>query len=230
MSGTELVPRPQIFYRKKATPGTLLLLLKMRADAMPIGDLCKIRGISRSGLREWLERSANAPSDPTYNVTRDGETRRFHEWWEDAKEDAIELILGNLVDAASGRGRAGTEVILDRGMFTYVIDPKKVEAGAVSGTPASWLCDEYGNPVRTQVAKFDLEGARWLLEKLDPKRFGHRQQIDVNTTKTTNVLVVGTKLKAADLDAQFGGKQPIQDVLFEEVADEEEEDDDGLAS
>lgn len=200
---------------RKSTPRTLLLCIKRMTETLNIRDVCMAAGICRSTLNYWLQKSEHT-DDPKFNILKDGVTQRFHQWFAEAKQDGIDGIFKIAVDSAKGIGRAGTEIGTYRGHVVYKEDPNLIAKGAIPGTPAALMRDNHGNPIPESWAKYDMENMRWILERVDPERFGHKQSIDVK--HTGGVLVVGAKLRTADLEAH--SKQPIQDIEFEVINDE----------
>lgn len=205
---------------RKSTPGTLLLILKTVSETPVIGHVVKCAGIARSTLEYWIEKSKRGVEGDGFDLTISGETRRFHEWFQDAVETGKDRVRKAVWDAALGEGKHGTEIGTYQGRVVYQEDPDLIKLGALRGTSAAWLRDERGNPVPVSWAKADLETLRWLLERIDPENFGRKESIE--HLHKGGVLVVGAKLSSADLEKLYGGQQEIVDVTFEDVDDDGE--------
>ena len=198
---------------KKYLPRTLLIILKATADYPVIEHALACAGICRSSLRTWLQKSRDG--DPDFMLTVNDETKPFHEHYQDARDAADDRLRKALWEAALGEGKHGTEIGTFRGRRVYQEDPNAILMGAKPGTWDALLKDENGNPVPESWAKYDPEMMRWLAERRLPDEFGKHQTIDVR--KTSGVLVVGAKLKSADLEKLAA--EPVADVEFEIIED-----------
>lgn len=199
---------------KKFSPTTLRNIVKW-ANQMPvIRVICERARIHRSSLAYWVKKSE--AGDPGFDVTIDGETRRFHEWFHDAMNDAVDRIEEAAFKLAGGTHK---EVLVFKGRVQYQEDPDLVALG-FEGSEA-WLRDENGRPIPETIDKLDPDMTRFILKAHRPEKYVATQKIDVK--HSGGVLVVGTQMKREDFEKKFVEKTAEQkaiDVEFEVVDDD----------
>jgi hypothetical protein len=197
------------------TPDTLRIIIKQAGYVQSVAHICRCACISRDTLENWLRWSKEGKGG--FDVELLGETRRFHEWYEDAVKDCVDAAREAAFDYVVGRAKVQATY---RGRPVYMEDPKILEAHPEwAGTHRAILRDELGMPVPEMIFKQDPEMIRWYLESKAPEEFGRHQIIDVNQ-RGPSVLVVGAKLSRDELRAAYGGEQEVVDIEFEEVDDD----------
>jgi len=208
---------PERQVKSRYTPGTLLLIIKRTAISPSVKDVCEAARISRDTLDYWLMLSKTKADHKAFDVNINGEIRRFHQWYEDARKDITEKVLSHVYEVASG---SALEHSRFRGKMVYKEDPEllKLAGAQFAGTSAVYLRDENGNPIPETFPFRDMETARWWLTYMMPETFGKHQTIDVN--HRGGVLVVRGQLTTDELEKKFGGVQTIEDVEFTDVEED----------
>jgi len=215
--GQEVVKRkpvpPDRLVKGRYTPGTLLLIIKRVAISPSLTDVCEAARISTDTLDYWLMLSKTKPEHNAFNVTINGETRRFHQWYNEARQACTNKVLNHVYETASGQAREQSRF---RGRLVYKEDPEllKLLGPTFAGTSAVYLRDENGNAIPEDFPFRDMETARWWLTYMMPETFGKTQRIDV--THRGGVLVVGAKMKPEELE-RYANAAPVHDVEFTEV-------------
>jgi hypothetical protein len=213
---------------RKNSPERLLAILKFAAEMPVVADICRRAAISRTSLEYWLAKSEKGRPGDGFDVDLgdtedDGETprkTRFHEAYYAAFKDGMDMIEREAHLVARGEKQ---EILTYKGRVVYKIDPLATALGLQPEDRGYFLEDENGKPIPESIPMQDMDMIRFMLKSHRRDVYGDHSKVDV--TLRGGVLVLGAKQTAEEFEKQFGGKQDIQDVEFEEV----EADDDPAA-
>jgi hypothetical protein len=133
-------------------------------------------GIHRKTLEYWLK--CSAAGHDGYDIEWQGEIWRFHEHCQTAIEEVHDRLLVAVRDIAMGGA-------------IYKTDEFLVDLGYEG--PDAYLRDGNGNPVVETIRNPNGKMLRFLLELLDPDKWGKHPKIDV--PQKCGVLVIGDVTK-----------------------------------
>lgn len=188
-------------------------ILEAAAVSPVITVICARAGVSRTLIKYWLALSRKGRKGDLFDIEIDeGRTERFHKLFEDAREQAWDVIEQTAYNFATGMER---EILNYQGRVTYKSDPELIGLG-LKGEDA-YLRDANGDPVPESVPIKDPEMVRWLLARRRPAEYGNKMQVEHE--HKGGVLVVGVTKTSKELEAEYGNKthDDAMDVEFEEV-------------
>ena len=206
----------QLLVRKYA-PERLQAILTYVAECPVIAEVCRRAAISRSSLIYYLAKSERGkPGDAFDVVTGEDEhgnpiTERFHQAWASALEDGIDKVERAAHSIAVGQAKPLT----NKYGVIYKLDQVKLDLG-LEGMEA-YLLDDHGHPIPQTIIEQDPDMMRFILKTRRRNVYGDHTSVDM--VHSGGVLVVGVKKTPAEFEKEFGGKQEIQDVEFEDVTD-----------
>jgi len=208
---------------RKYSPRRLLFIIKCIAEVPVVADVLRRATCSRTALEYWLKKSERGTKGDGFDLQipndEDGQTERFHILFRNALKDGVDRVEKAAYEMATGY----EEPLHHHGRVKFKLDPDMVKLGIHQDDPLCWLYDKNtGKPIPETIFRRDPEMIRWIMERRRPDDWGRRDKVDVSVRG--GVVFVPAKMGAKELDAAFGGKQPVQDVEFEEVTDEVEND------
>jgi hypothetical protein len=193
---------------RRYNPKTLRNVVKWAREMPVIRVICERARVTRAGLAYWIKKSAAGEigCGDGFDVTINGETRRFHDWYYDAFSDGVDRVEEAAFKLANG---THMEALSYRGRVNYQEDPDLLALGFEG--PEAWKRDKNNRPIPEAIAKLDPDMTRFILKAHRPERYINTQKIDV--THKGGVLVVGTQMKREDFEKKFVGKSGTADVL-----------------